>query len=208
MDRIHCFCDTEVWEGDLPPPRETLLQKVRDIEGLVCLLTDRIDADLLNKAPRLRVISNYAVGFDNIDLGRDLQGTSKRIWFPDGCTSTKIRDLLRRPRARRLLPCSSKQRILSLHDIQCRQDLEETQQRATEQERVPRLLSRRISDRSTRPRGDLRGHADGSPVLKRQRRKNMATLCPVAPTNLLGLNSHCNSLASNHTEDSSITTDG
>jgi hypothetical protein len=36
----------------------------------------------------------------------------------------------------------------------------------------------------------------------------MATLCPVAPTNLLGLNSHCNSLAPNHTEDSSITTDG
>ena len=68
MDRIRSFCDTEVWEGDLPPPRETLLQKVRDAEGLVCLLTDRIDAELLNKAPRLRVISNYAVGFDNIDL--------------------------------------------------------------------------------------------------------------------------------------------
>ena len=68
MDRIRSFCDTEVWEGDLPPPRETLLQKVREAEGLVCLLTDRIDAELLNEAPRLRVISNYAVGFDNIDL--------------------------------------------------------------------------------------------------------------------------------------------
>lgn len=50
-------------------------------------------------------------------------------------------------------------------------------------------------------------HADGSSVLKRQQRQNMATLCPVAPTNLLGLNSHCNRLAPNHTENSSITID-
>jgi glyoxylate reductase len=88
MDRIHCFCDTEVWEGDLPPPRETLLQKVRDAEGLVCLLTDRIDAELLNKAPRLRVISNYAVGFDNIDLE---EATSRGIIVgntPDVLTET------------------------------------------------------------------------------------------------------------------------
>ena len=88
MDRIHCFCDTEVWEGDLPPPRETLLQKVRDVEGLVCLLTDRIDAELLNKAPRLRVISNYAVGFDNIDLE---EATSRGIIVgntPDVLTET------------------------------------------------------------------------------------------------------------------------
>lgn len=68
MDRISSFCDSDVWEGELPPPREILLQKVGDVQGLVCLLTDKIDAELLNQAHNLRVISNCAVGFDNIDI--------------------------------------------------------------------------------------------------------------------------------------------
>jgi glyoxylate reductase len=68
MDRIHSFCQAEVWEGELPPPRDTLLEKVRDVEGLLSLLTDKVDAELMNKAPRLKVISNCAVGFDNIDV--------------------------------------------------------------------------------------------------------------------------------------------
>jgi glyoxylate reductase len=68
MDRIRSFCEVELWEGELPPPKEVLLEKVRDIEGLLCLLTDPIDAELLSKAPKLRVVSNYAVGFDNIDV--------------------------------------------------------------------------------------------------------------------------------------------
>jgi glyoxylate reductase len=57
-----------VWEGELPPPREVLLQEVAEIEGLLCLLTDRIDEALLNAAPRLRVVSQMAVGVDNIDV--------------------------------------------------------------------------------------------------------------------------------------------
>lgn len=68
MDQIHSFCDAEVWEGELPPPRDILLEKVRDVEGLLSLLTDKIDAELMDKAPKLRVISNNAVGFDNIDV--------------------------------------------------------------------------------------------------------------------------------------------
>jgi glyoxylate reductase len=68
MDRIGLFCEVELWDDELPPPREVLLEKVREVEGLLCLLTDRIDAELLSKAPKLRVISNYAVGFDNIDV--------------------------------------------------------------------------------------------------------------------------------------------
>jgi glyoxylate reductase len=54
--------------GDRPPTPERLRERVRDAEGLLCLLTDRIDAELLDAAPRLRVIANYAVGSDNIDL--------------------------------------------------------------------------------------------------------------------------------------------
>jgi glyoxylate reductase len=60
--------DTEVWQGDLPPPREVLLKEVRQTEGLLSLLTDKIDGELMDANPGLRVISNYAVGFDNIDV--------------------------------------------------------------------------------------------------------------------------------------------
>jgi glyoxylate reductase len=61
-------CDAEVWPDRLPPPAEVLREKVRDCDGLVSLLTDRVDAALLSAAPRLRVVSNYAVGFNNVDV--------------------------------------------------------------------------------------------------------------------------------------------
>ncbi|MCS7219712.1 MAG: D-glycerate dehydrogenase [Anaerolineae bacterium] len=61
-------CDAEVWEGELPPPREVLLEKVKGRDGLLSLLTDQVDATLMDAAGSLRVISNYAVGYDNIDV--------------------------------------------------------------------------------------------------------------------------------------------
>ncbi|MCG3141771.1 MAG: Glyoxylate/hydroxypyruvate reductase B [Anaerolineae bacterium] len=61
-------CDAEVWQAELPPPREILLEKIRDKVGLLSLLTDKIDAELMDLNPQLRVVSNYAVGFDNIDI--------------------------------------------------------------------------------------------------------------------------------------------
>jgi glyoxylate reductase len=68
LDRIKQHCDADVWTDALPPPYAVLRQKVADCEGLVSLLTDKIDAALLDAAPRLRVVSNYAVGFNNIDV--------------------------------------------------------------------------------------------------------------------------------------------
>lgn len=61
-------CDVEVWAGDVPVPREVLLEKVHAVEGLLSLLTDRVDAEVLDAAPKLKVVSNYAVGFNNIDV--------------------------------------------------------------------------------------------------------------------------------------------
>lgn len=65
---IQDACDVEVWTDQVPPPAAVLRQKVADCEGLVSLLTDTIDAAFLEKAPRLRVVSNFAVGFNNIDV--------------------------------------------------------------------------------------------------------------------------------------------
>lgn len=76
LDQIRAFCDATVWEDELPPPREVLLRETRDADGLVSLLTDKIDGELMDACPRLRVVSNYAVGFDNLDIPA---GTSRGI---------------------------------------------------------------------------------------------------------------------------------
>ena len=62
-------CDATVWPDELPPPRGELLRAVAGCDGILTLLTDRVDAELLDRAgPGLKVVSNYAVGFDNIDI--------------------------------------------------------------------------------------------------------------------------------------------
>ena len=68
LDIISEVGEVELWEDELPPPRDVLLKKVKDIDGLISLLTDKVDAELMDAAPGLRVISNMAVGYDNIDV--------------------------------------------------------------------------------------------------------------------------------------------
>lgn len=69
LDRIREQCDVDVWPEQMPPPYEVLLERVKGVDGLLCLLTDRIDANLMDAAgPQLKVISQMAVGYDNIDL--------------------------------------------------------------------------------------------------------------------------------------------
>jgi glyoxylate reductase len=61
-------CDAEYWAKPQRPPREELLRLVRDKQGLICLLTEKINDELLRAAPKLRIAANVAVGFDNIDV--------------------------------------------------------------------------------------------------------------------------------------------
>jgi glyoxylate reductase len=61
-------CEAEYWSQQERPPREELLRRVKDKEGLICLLTEKINEELLRNAPKLRIASNVAVGFDNIDV--------------------------------------------------------------------------------------------------------------------------------------------
>ncbi len=61
--------DADVWQDELPPPRDVLLRSIEGCDGVLTLLTDRVDAEFLDRAgPQLRVVSNYAVGFDNVDV--------------------------------------------------------------------------------------------------------------------------------------------
>lgn len=58
-----------MWDRPTPIPRRTLLQRVRGAHAIIALLTDKIDEEVLRAAgPQLRVVANYAVGYDNIDL--------------------------------------------------------------------------------------------------------------------------------------------
>lgn len=68
MQCLRDHCEVLLWRASLPVPRETLLAAVADVEGLLTLLSDPIDAALIAAAPKLRVISQYAVGYDNIDI--------------------------------------------------------------------------------------------------------------------------------------------
>lgn len=69
LDAVRAACDVDLWEEELPPPREELLRRVAGVDGLLSLLTDTVDDELLDAAgPQLKVVSNFAVGFDNIDV--------------------------------------------------------------------------------------------------------------------------------------------
>ena len=68
LDMIAEVAEMELWQDELPPPRDVLLKKVQNIDGLLSLLTDKVDGELMDAAPRLKVVSNMAVGYDNINV--------------------------------------------------------------------------------------------------------------------------------------------
>jgi glyoxylate reductase len=65
---LNTECEVDYWTKPERISREELLEKVKDKEGLVCLLTEKVDSGLLSVAPKLRIAANVAVGFDNIDV--------------------------------------------------------------------------------------------------------------------------------------------
>jgi glyoxylate reductase len=68
LERVRRECAADVWSEPLPPPRDVLLQKVRGCEGVLTLLTEKVDGEFMDAAgPQLKVISNFAVGYNNID---------------------------------------------------------------------------------------------------------------------------------------------
>jgi glyoxylate reductase len=62
------YCEVEYWEKSERPPREEVLRRVKDKDAMVCLLTEQVNDELLQAAPKLKIAANVAVGFDNIDV--------------------------------------------------------------------------------------------------------------------------------------------
>ncbi len=68
IEALRAACDLDVWEQDEPPPRAVLMERAAGCDGLLTMLTERVDGTLLDGCPTIRVIANMAVGFDNIDV--------------------------------------------------------------------------------------------------------------------------------------------
>jgi len=76
VEKINSSCLVDTWNSREPPSREALLDGVRDADGVLCSLSERIDSELMDSAPRIRVVSNMAVGYDNVDVP---EATRRRI---------------------------------------------------------------------------------------------------------------------------------
>ena len=88
LDMVRNFCDVDLWGDELPPSRGELMRRVQGVDGILSLLTDRIDGEVMDAAGEgLKVISNHAVGFDNVDVDA---ATARRI--PVGNTPDVLTD--------------------------------------------------------------------------------------------------------------------
>ncbi len=84
---VRDFCAADIWQDEMPPSREELLRRIQGVDGILSLLTDRIDAEVMDASAGLRVISNMAVGVDNVDVAA---ATERRI--PVGNTPGALTD--------------------------------------------------------------------------------------------------------------------
>jgi len=85
---INQYFDAEVWTEYSPPPKQVIIEKARNVDALATLLSDKIDAEVFNAAPNLKIVSQLAVGFDNIDVA---EATKRGIYVtntPEVLTDT------------------------------------------------------------------------------------------------------------------------
>ncbi|XP_017581014.1 glyoxylate reductase/hydroxypyruvate reductase b [Pygocentrus nattereri] len=83
----------ELWDSDDPIPRQELLKKVKGCDGLLCVLTEKIDAEVLNAAgPNLKVLSTMSVGFDHLSLG-ELKKRGIRVGYTPEVLTDAVAEL-------------------------------------------------------------------------------------------------------------------
>lgn len=93
LQRLNSEVDMTVWPTELPPSRAELLQHVKGCDGILSLLSDRMDAEVFQQAgPQLRVVSNYAVGFNNIDV-REAHSRGIRVGNTPGVLTEATADI-------------------------------------------------------------------------------------------------------------------
>lgn len=88
LDRLAEVADVRLWDSDLPPSREELFAHVAGADGILSLLTDKMDGELLDTVPNVKVVSNFAVGYDNIDVPACTERGVAVCTTPDVLTET------------------------------------------------------------------------------------------------------------------------
>lgn len=68
LNRLSEYCDVDLWQGKGSIPRDELIARVADVDGIICLLTERIDAELIESAKNLKAVSCVSVGVDHVDV--------------------------------------------------------------------------------------------------------------------------------------------
>jgi glyoxylate reductase len=68
LKKIKQYFDAEVWTEYAPPPKKLIIEKAKNVDALAPLLSDKIDAEVFDAAPKLKIVAQMAVGFDNIDV--------------------------------------------------------------------------------------------------------------------------------------------
>jgi len=68
VEELRKVAEVDLWEGENPAPRDWILERVADADGILVTLVDRVDRELIDRAKRLKVISTYSVGYDHIDV--------------------------------------------------------------------------------------------------------------------------------------------
>ena len=92
LDMIAGEAEMEVWPDEYPPSPGTLREKVREVEGVLTNVMDRVDGALLDAASRLKVVSQLAVGVDNVDVP-ELTRRGIRLGHTPGVLSKATADL-------------------------------------------------------------------------------------------------------------------
>lgn len=87
IEAIKEVAEIDLWTDEMPPTREVLIEKSKGIDGILCLLTDKIDGEFMDNAgPQLKVISQIAVGYNNIDIGAATKRNIPVGYTPDVLT--------------------------------------------------------------------------------------------------------------------------
>jgi glyoxylate reductase len=88
LNLIRKYFEAEVWPEYTPPPKKVIIEKTKNVDALASLLSDKIDAEVFNAAPKLKIVTQLAVGFDNIDIA---EATKRGIYVtntPEVLTDT------------------------------------------------------------------------------------------------------------------------
>ncbi|MEL3974298.1 D-glycerate dehydrogenase [Rossellomorea oryzaecorticis] len=89
IEPLNSEFEVEMWDKeDVPVPRDMLLEKANGASALITMLSDKVDTELMEQAPSLKVVANLAVGYDNIDLEAANQKEVVICNTPDVLTDT------------------------------------------------------------------------------------------------------------------------